>query len=120
MANPVQVYKRDATWRKGVFRTLATDIIVHGKVLTTEDKAKAVKRYVDKLITKAKKNTLASRRKAEALLRPVEVDGMSVGKYLFTQLGPKYVNRSGGYTRIIKAPNRRGDNAKMAYIELVK
>ncbi len=107
--------------------SLATDVIVHGKILTTEDKAKEVRRHVDKLITKAKKNTLASRRAAESFLRPVEVtvkvknteETMSVGKYLFTKLGPKYLDRKGGYTRIIKAPTRRGDNTKMAIVELV-
>lgn len=119
MANPVQIFRRDATWKKHVLRTLATDVIAHGKILTTEDKAKEVRRHVDKLITKAKKNTLASRRAAESFLRPVEVDGMSIGKYLFTKIGPRYKDRKGGYTRIIKAPNRRGDNTKMAIVELV-
>lgn len=119
MANPTQIYKRDATWKKHVLRTLSTDVIVHGRIWTTEDKAKEVKRYVDKLITKAKKNTLASRREAESFLRPVTVEGMSVGKYLFTKIGPRYKDRHGGYSRIIKAPNRRGDNTKMAIVELV-
>ncbi|MCC3161042.1 MAG: 50S ribosomal protein L17 [Mollicutes bacterium PWAP] len=119
MANPKQLFKRNATWRKGVVRTLVTDIIVHGKIYTTETKAKELRRHVEKLITKAKKGTLAARRNAEKILRPVEKDGVPVGKYLFEVIGPKYKDRNGGYTRIIKAPARRGDNTNMAYIELV-
>ncbi len=87
--------------------------------MTTESRAKTLRRYVDKLITQAKTNTLASRRRAEAFLRPIEVQGQPIGKYLFEKIGPKYQTRNGGYSRIIKAPSRVGDNAKMAYIELV-
>lgn len=120
MANPKQLFKRNTTWRKGVTRTLTTDVIVHGRITTTETRAKEIRRHVEKLITKAKKNTLASRRKAEAFLRDVETkDGVPAGKYLFETLGPKYKDRNGGYTRIIKAPTRRGDNTKMAVLELV-
>ncbi|WKX02296.1 50S ribosomal protein L17 [Candidatus Mycoplasma mahonii] len=120
MANPTQLFKRNATWRKGVKRTLVTDVIIHGKITTTETRAKEISKHVDKLITKAKKNTLASRRKAESILRKVETkEGIPAGKYLFETLGPKYKDRNGGYTRIIKAPARRGDNTKMAVLELV-
>lgn len=87
---------------------------------TTEARAKEVKRAVDKLITKGKKGTLAARRNAEKVLRPVKAkDGMSVGKYLFDVIAPKYKERNGGYTRLIKTPSRQGDNTKMAIIELV-
>jgi len=120
MANPKQLFRRNATWRKGVLRTLATDVIVHGRIETTETRAKEVRRFVDKLITKAKKGDLNSRRKAEAFLRPVKMkDGTPVGTYLFKTLGPKYKDRNGGYTRIIKSPSRQGDNTKMAFVELV-
>ena len=120
MANPTQLFRRNATWRKGVMRTLATEILVHGKVETTQERAKEVRRHVEKLITKGKKGTLAARRKAEAFLRPVTLkDGTPVGKYLFNTLAPKYKDRNGGYTRIIKSPARRGDNTPMAIIELV-
>ncbi len=120
MANPKQLFRRNATWRRGVWRTLATDVIVHGRIETTETKAKELRRHVDKLITRAKKGTLADRRRAESFLRPVTVkDGTPVGKYLFETIGPKYKNRNGGYTRIIKSPARRGDNTKMAFVELV-
>lgn len=120
MANPTQLFRRNATWRKGVMRNLVTDVIIHGKVETTEERAKELRRHVDKLITKAKKNTLASRRKAEAFLRPVTLkDGTTAGQHLFNTLGPKYKDRNGGYTRIIKTPTRRGDNTPMAIVELV-
>ncbi len=98
---------------------MATDVIVHGSVETTEARAKEVRRQVEKLITKAKKGSLAARRDAEAFLRPVEKDGLSVGKYLFDKVAPKYKDRNGGYTRIIKTPTRSGDNTKMAIVELV-
>ena len=119
-SNPTQVFKRDATWRKHVLRNLVTDLIIHGKVQTTEARAKEVKRHIDKLITKGKKNTLAARRNAEKILRPVKTkDGIAVGKHLFEVLAPKYKDRKGGYTRLIKSPSRKGDNTKMAIIELI-
>ena len=120
MANPTQLFKRNATWRKGVMRNLVTDVILHGKVETTETRAKELRRHVDKLITKSKKGTVAARRQAEKILRPVETkDGVPVGKYLFDTVAPKYKDRNGGYTHIIKSPARRGDNTPMAIIELV-
>ena len=120
MANPTQVFKRDATWRKGVLRNLVTDVLLHGKVETTEARAKEVKRHVEKIITKGKKGTLAARRNAEKFLRPVETkDGTPIGKYLFDTIAPKYKDRNGGYTRLIKSPSRQGDNTKMAIVELV-
>ena len=120
MANPTQVFKRDATWRKGVLRNLVTDVLLHGKVETTEARAKEVKRHDEKIITKGKKGTLAARRNAEKFLRPVETkDGTPIGKYLFDTIAPKYKDRNGGYTRLIKSPSRQGDNTKMAIVELV-
>ena len=120
MANPHQLFKRNSTWKKGVLRTLATDVILHGRIETTETRAKELRKHVDKLVTRAKKGTLDQRRRAEAFLRPVKTsDGTPVGKYLFDVIGPKYKDRNGGYTRIIKSPSRRGDNTKMAIIELV-
>ena len=120
MANPTQIYKRDATWRKHVIRNLVSSLIINGKIKTTEARAKEIKRHTDKLITKGKKNTLASRRDAEKILRPIKTkDGMKIGKYLFEVVAPKYKDRNGGYTRVIKAPSRLGDNTKMAIVELV-
>lgn len=117
--NPTQVFRRNSTWRKGVLRTLVTDLLVHGAIETTEARAKEVRKHAERMITKAKKGTLASRRDVEAFLRPIEKDGLTAGKYLFDKVAPKYKDRQGGYTRIIKSPTRSGDNTKMAIIELV-
>ncbi|CAC13733.1 50S RIBOSOMAL PROTEIN L17 [Mycoplasmopsis pulmonis] len=120
MANPTQLYRRNSTWRKNVLRSLSTEIIVNGKITTTLTRAKELRKVVDKLITKGKKNTLASRRLAAASMRKIKTkDGTDALKYLFDTLAPKYKNRNGGYTRIIKLPPRQGDNTKMAIIELV-
>ncbi|UWD34316.1 50S ribosomal protein L17 [Mesomycoplasma molare] len=120
MANPTQLFRRNSTWRKHVLRSLSTDVIVHGRITTTEARAKELRKHVDKLITRAKTNTLASRRLAASFLRDVKTkDGKSALSYLFDVVGPKYKDRNGGYTRIIKLPARLGDNSKMAIIELV-
>ena len=120
MANPTQLFRRNATWRNGVMRNLITDLILYGKVETTETRAKELRRHADKIITKGKKGTLAARRQAEKVLRPVSTkNGVPVGKYLFETVAPKYKDRNGGYTRVIKLPARRGDNTPMAIIELV-
>ncbi|AAT27748.1 50S ribosomal protein L17 [[Mycoplasma] mobile] len=120
MANPVQLFRRNSSWQKGVIRSLATDIIIHGRITTTEARAKILRSYVDKLITQAKTDTLASRRRAASFLRNIQLkDGKTSLQYLFASVGPKYKDRNGGYTRIIKLPNRQGDNSKMSIIELV-
>lgn len=120
MANPHQLFRRNTSWRKGVIRTLATDVILHGRITTTETRAKEVRRFVEKMITKGKKGTLASRREAQAFLRPVVTkDNVAIDKYLFDTIAPKYKDRKGGYTRIIKLPARQGDSTKMAILELV-
>ncbi|MCR8613231.1 MAG: 50S ribosomal protein L17 [Mycoplasma sp.] len=102
-------------------RSLTTEVIVHGKIKTTITKAKELRRHVEKMITLAKKNTLASRRKAAAWLRdvPSKKDGKDALQYLFEVLGPKYKDRNGGYTRIVKLAPRRGDAATEAIIALV-
>ncbi len=121
MANPTQLFRRNSEWRKGVTRSLVTDVLVYGKITTTETRAKEVRRHVEKMITKAKKNTLSSRRQAASFLRNVKTkDGKKTAvQYLFDVVGPKYKDRNGGYTRIIKLPARQGDNTKMAIVELV-
>ncbi|WP_033160821.1 50S ribosomal protein L17 [[Mycoplasma] collis] len=120
MANPTQLFRRNSAWRKHVLRSLATDIIVHGRITTTLARAKELRKHVDRLITRAKTNTLASRRLAAAFLRNVETkNNKSALSHLFDVLGPKYKERNGGYTRILKLPNRSGDNAPIAIIELV-
>ncbi len=121
MANPHQLFRRNATWRKQIARSLATDVLVHGRITTTETRAKEVRRHVEKMITKGKINTLASRRSAAAFLRDVKTkDGVPALKHLFETLAPRYKDRQGGYTRIIKLPARQGDATKMAILELVK
>lgn len=120
MANPTQLFRRNTKWRTSMMRSLATDVLVYGKIQTNLTRAKDLRKLVDRLITCAKKNTLASRRRAASVLRDVKTkDGVPALKYLFDTLGPKYKDRNGGYTRIIKIPARLGDNTKMAVIELV-
>lgn len=101
-------------------RSLATDVIVYGRITTTHTRAKEVRRFVEKMITKGKLGTLAARRSAAAFLRPVvTAGGLKADKYLFDVVAPKYKDRHGGYTRIIKLPARQGDATPMAILELV-
>ena len=97
-----------------MLRTAVTDLLRHESLQTTEAKAKEVRRLAEKVITRGKKNTLHSRRLAAAVLTD---DG--VVKKLFDELGPRYEDRPGGYTRIVKLGSRKGDAASMAIIELM-
>jgi len=113
---------RTADHRKALLRNLATDVIVYGKITTTEMKAKETQSVVDGLITIAKKGDLAARRRAAAYVRNVVVNketGQTALQKLFDEIAPKYADRNGGYTRVIKTVDRRGDAATMAIIELV-
>ena len=111
---------RTADHRKALLRNLATEVILKGKIETTEMKAKELRSVVDGLITIAKKNDLAARRQAAAYVRNVTTaDGKTALQVLFTEVAPKYASRKGGYTRVTKTGVRRGDNAPMATIELV-
>ena len=111
---------RNADHRKALFRNLATEVILRGKIETTEMKAKELTSVVDGLITTAKKGTLAARRDAASYLMPVETkDGKTAVQVLFDEVAPKYKDRNGGYTRVTKTGVRRGDAAPMATIELV-
>lgn len=93
---------------------------MHGHIKTTLTRAKRLRSVTEKLITKAKKNDLASRRQVLSFLYNQKTkDGMKVMPYLFNKIAPRYLERNGGYTRIIKIPSRLGDNTKMAIIELV-
>ncbi|MER5971894.1 50S ribosomal protein L17 [Streptomyces sp. NPDC002055] len=94
---------------------LATALFEHGRITTTEAKARRLRPVAERLITKAKKGDLHNRR---LVLQTVRDKG--VVHTLFTEIGPRYENRPGGYTRITKIGNRRGDNAPMAVIELVE
>jgi large subunit ribosomal protein L17 len=101
--------------RKALLRSLATQVILHEKITTTYEKAKEVQPVVEKLITRAKSGSLHDMRIAGKMLSSAD---KSLEK-LFVELGPLYKERNGGYTRIIKIENRKGDNARMAIIELL-
>jgi large subunit ribosomal protein L17 len=105
---------RTASHRRAMFANMAASLIEHEQIVTTLPKAKELKPIMDKLITLAKRGDLHARRQAISKIRNVE----QVGK-LFAALGPRYAERSGGYTRVLKAGFRYGDNAPMAVIELV-
>ena len=100
--------------REAMFRNLAASLIIYEKVKTTEAKAKAIRPIVEKLITTGKENSLAARRK---LLRYLYTE--NAVKKVLEVLGPKYKERKGGYTRIVKIGPRKGDGARIAQIELI-
>ena len=113
---------RTADHRKAMLRNMATSLILNGKIETTEMKAKELRSVVDELITLAKRGDLHARRQAAAYVRNIVADektGETVLKKLFDEIGPKYADRNGGYTRVLKTGFRRGDSAPMAIIELV-
>ena len=101
--------------QKAILANLATSLFEHGRIKTTEPKARALRPYAEKLITHAKKGTLHNRREVMKKIRDKDVVHV-----LFAEIGPFYSDRAGGYTRIIKVENRKGDNAPMAVIELVR
>ncbi len=97
-----------------LLRTLAEQLFEHGKITTTEAKAKRLRPLAEKMITSAKKGDLASRRLVMA-----QISNKTVVHNLFTEIGPRFASRNGGYTRITKLGPRKGDSAPMAVIELV-
>ncbi|OBJ88292.1 50S ribosomal protein L17 [Mycobacterium gordonae] len=101
--------------QKAILANLATSLFEHGRIKTTEPKARALRPYAEKLITHAKKGTLHNRREVLKKIRDKDVVHT-----LFAEIGPFFSDRDGGYTRIIKVENRKGDNAPMAVIELVR
>jgi large subunit ribosomal protein L17 len=101
--------------QKALLANLATSLFEHGRIKTTEPKARALRPYAEKLITHAKKGTLHNRREVMKKIRDKDVVHT-----LFAEIGPFFADRAGGYTRIIKVENRKGDNAPMAVIELVR
>ena len=100
--------------RKALLRSLATQIIRHGQITTTQTRAKAVRSEVERMITLAKDGSLAARRRAMSYLYDKELVSQ-----LFKEVNSRYSDRQGGYTRIVRTKRRRGDNAEMAIIELV-
>ena len=105
---------RTSSHRQAMFRNMAVSLFRHEQIRTTLPKAKELRRVAEPLITMAKNPTMARRRLAFARLRDKDI----VGK-LFDELAPRYKTRPGGYTRILKCGFRRGDNAPMAYVQLV-
>ena len=103
-----------ASHQKHILSNLAQALFEHGAIKTTDAKARMLRPYAEKLITKAKKGTLADRRAVAA-----ELPNKDIVAYLFNELAPKFANRDGGYTRSIKLENRAGDNAPMTHISLV-
>jgi len=105
---------RPTAHRMSMLRTAVTDLLRHETLQTTDAKAREIRRMAEKVITRGKTNTLHSRRLAAAVLRDKKV----LSK-LFDELGTRYEDRPGGYTRIVKLGNRKGDAAPMAIIELM-
>ncbi len=131
--NKVKKLGKPQDQRKALLRSLATALIMHGGINVTMPRAKVLKAYADRLITFAKKDDLHSRRQALKFLYDQEIKGAediqlegqektikaTVLRKLFSEIGPKYKERNGGYTRIYRTGHRRGDNAEMALIQLV-
>ena len=112
--NANRKFGRPSNQRVALLRSLAEGLIKHGKIKTTEAKAKELRPFIEKLVTKARLNTLAAKRLVISRLGTAER-----AQELFATIGPRYLNRPGGYTRITKLPPRQSDSAKMAVIEFV-
>ena len=111
-----------ASKRKSMLRNVVTDLIVYGRVEVTAKVASQLKTTVDHLITLAKRGDLHARRQAAAYVRDVwanKEETQTALQKLFDEIGPRYAERNGGYTRALKLGNRRGDNAPMCIVELV-
>ena len=107
---------RDNKHRRSMLANQVKDVIMNERITTTETRAKEVRKFVDKMITYGKNGSLVSRRQALAFLHN---DNEAVKK-VFDELAPRYKDRNGGYTRIMKVTERRGDDALMVILELVK
>jgi len=107
-------FTKSKNQRRAMFCSLASSLIIKEKIITTEAKTKALRSFVEKVITRAKNDTVANRRLLSRNFSP------KVIKQLFQELGQRYKSRSGGYTRIIKIHPRKSDGARMAMIELIK
>src|SRR5690625_191087 len=105
---------RNSSHRQAMFKNMSVSLIEHEMIKTTLPKAKELRRHIEPLITLAKQDSVANRRLAFSRTRSKE----TVGK-LFNELGPRYAERPGGYVRVLKCGYRTGDNAPMAYVELV-
>jgi large subunit ribosomal protein L17 len=105
---------RDSSHRKALYANLTGALIEHGRIKTTEAKAKAVKPLAEQMITLGRRGDLAARRQAVSVLRSKDVVHQ-----LFAEVAPRFADRPGGYTRIVKLGPRQGDAADMVYLELV-
>ncbi len=113
--------RRSSDQRKALLRDLVTDLILNGRIETTQTKARELKRLADKMVTLGKAGSLHARRQAAQLVRFEKAeDGKYAIQKLFDEIAPKFANRNGGYTRVIKTGFRRGDAAPMAIIEWVE
>jgi large subunit ribosomal protein L17 len=106
---------RNSGHRNAMMRNMVTSLIEHGRITTTDSRAKELRKLVDRMITLGKRGDLHARRQASQVIRTKQV----LAK-LFEQIGPRYKERPGGYTRIIKLGSRLGDNAPQSIIELVE
>ncbi len=105
---------RPTAHRKSMLRNLVTDLLREGRITTTDKRAKEARKIAEKMITLGKRGDLHARRQAMACIYSEDVV-----KKLFDEIGPKYADRNGGYTRILKLGPRQGDNAEMVFLELV-
>jgi large subunit ribosomal protein L17 len=105
---------RDSAHRKALYANLTASLIEHGRIKTTETKAKAVRPVAEKMITLGREGSIHARRQALAYLR-----GQEVVHKLFSEVAPRFRDRPGGYTRVVKLGPRQGDSAPMAYLEFV-
>ena len=112
--NTVRKFGRPARQRKALLRSLARSLVLKERITTTEAKAKELRPFVEKLVSKAKEGNLSARRLVVSRLGDDKA-----GKKLFSNIAPKYSGRPGGYLRIIKIPGRQSDSARVAIIEFV-
>jgi len=112
--NVVRKFGRETGERRAFMRSLAKNLITHGKITTTEARAKELRPYIEKLVTQGREATVATRRVISAKLA-----GPASAKKLIDEISPKFKDRKGGYTRIVKLGRRLGDASPMAIIEFV-
>jgi large subunit ribosomal protein L17 len=110
----VKKFSRKTDPRRALQKSLAANLILNGKIRTTKDKAKFVRPLVEKSLTLAKDNSLVTKRKLQSLISNEEAE-----KKLISEIAKKYMDRSGGYTRVLKLGERKGDNALMVQVEFV-
>lgn len=115
-----RILGRDAGHRKALFRNLVKELYTHGRITTTEAKARAIRADAEKLITKAKNGQTGLARVNASRQLVAYLNDKTLTKKVFDEIAPRYANRNGGYTRIIKIGKRQGDAADMAIIELVE